>query len=793
MKHFRLLLATLLAVVCSTGAWAQAFTSGGHQYVPIYGYTTTDEACLLRLAAGSVDVTIPGTVYNNGQAYRVTNISSHWLDDCKTTLQSVTLPSTLEDYERLAGGHFIVNFKGCTSLKKVDLRECANFPWLGYEVFKGLTSLQTVQLPSSILHIEKRAFEGCENLGYVNLDNITDFEYRALADCKALESITLSNVLIEDEVFSGCTGLRFLSLDHCRLGKGVFEGCSSLVTVSLYNWDYPIQERTFKNCTSLRVFSVPATVTSIGPEAFAGCTSLEIVSLPEPESSIGEKAFYGCTSLNNITLPETVNYIGKSAFTDVKTFDSPGSRVICVHPDFYQTPSNVTVNVPCGMTGKYKTLVGWQKSGFIFKESGNMTLNAYAGECSTGVTIQADEGAVWTIAAAGGSLTRTLALPQQITVTAPEDEIEKVIYNGEDITSQGTNDGSNKIFTLSSFTDVNNLYVFTNPLPEVAGEEDWCWNGNMEGGQITQWVNTWAPETEQKTWTRIILEGNSAWVPSGVNNEDWKLIRKWLGGSETAGTHTSGYHAHYLDMKNAIFLPVNWDFYGDLLVGEEGDVPDFAFAECVNLDTLILPTRAYYLGERIFYGTRSNLVVHAPWEEPVTDMSGECFGENDADVSGMTLIVPRGSLEAYQNAEHWRAFGTIIEEPMTADEEQVTILCSDRSAAVQAWMNGNTNMGTVDTETGMLTFIMKKTGDLQLRVPTTHHVSKIYINGVDETENCTVAQGSGYTSYTHAALTQTSNTVFIQFEGTATGDVNGDGQVTIADVTKLVNIILGKE
>ena len=25
------------------------------------------------------------------------------------------------------------------------------------------------------------------------------------------------------------------------------------------------------------------------------------------------------------------------------------------------------------------------------------------------------------------------------------------------------------------------------------------------------------------------------------------------------------------------------------------------------------------------------------------------------------------------------------------------------------------------------------------------------------------------------------------------GDVNGDGQVTIADVTKLVNIILGKE
>ena len=29
--------------------------------------------------------------------------------------------------------------------------------------------------------------------------------------------------------------------------------------------------------------------------------------------------------------------------------------------------------------------------------------------------------------------------------------------------------------------------------------------------------------------------------------------------------------------------------------------------------------------------------------------------------------------------------------------------------------------------------------------------------------------------------------------GGANGDINGDGQVTIADVTKLVNIILGKE
>ena len=791
MKHLRLLLATLLALVCSTGVWAQWYKYGGHWYT-----IDATGATLARLAPGSVDVTIPSTVNINGNNYNVYSLSANICDSCTTTLKRIVFPSTLTESGRNIRGLLTCYFFECTSLEEVDMRN-SQLIRLDNGIFEGLKSLKRVYLSSTIRQIASKVFEGCENLVYINLNNVNTILNRAFAGCIKLESLDLNNAFISEEAFSGCTGLRYVTLDNCWMSdNAVFEGCSSLVSVNLINHDRTpyIPGQTFKNCTSLRVFSVPETVTSIGPEAFAGCTSLAIVSLPEPESgfSIGEKAFYGCTSLNNITLPATTNYIDELAFTDVKTFECPGSNVVCVHPDFYQTTSSVTVNVPCGMTSKYKALLGWQKSGFIFKESGNMTLNAYAGKCSTGVTIQAGD-AVWTIPAAGGSLIQTLALPQQITVTAPGDEIEKVFYNGEDITIEGENEGSNKIFTLSSFTDVNNLYVFTNPLPEVAGEEDWRWNGNMEGGQITQWVTTWAPETEQKTWTRIILEGNSAWIPSGVNNEDWKLIRKWLGGGETAGTHTSGYHAHYLDMKNAIFLPVNWDFYGYLLVGEEGDVPDFAFAECVNLDTLILPTRAYYLGEWIFYGTRSNLVVHAPWEEPVTNMSEECFGMNDAFVSGMTLIVPRGSLAAYQNAEHWSAFGTIIEEPMTADEEQVTIICSDRSAAVQALMNGNTNMGTVDTETGMLTFIMKKTGDLQLRVPTTHHVSKIYINEVDETENCTVAQGSDYTSYTHAALTQTTNTVYIQFEGTATGDVNGDGQVTIADVTKLVNIILGKE
>ncbi len=55
-------------------------------------------------------------------------------------------------------------------------------------------------------------------------------------------------------------------------------------------------------------------VTSVGREAFLDCTQLERVDLPESLVSIGARAFYSCFSLEQIQIPNGVTSLGEYAF-----------------------------------------------------------------------------------------------------------------------------------------------------------------------------------------------------------------------------------------------------------------------------------------------------------------------------------------------------------------------------------------------------------------------------------------------------------------------------------------------
>ena len=71
-------------------------------------------------------------------------------------------------------------------------------------------------------------------------------------------------------------------------------------------------------------------------------------------------------------------------------------------------------------------------------------------------------------------------------------------------------------------------------------------------------------------------------------------------------------------------------------------------------------------------------------------------------------------------------------------------------------------------------------------------ITKVYRDGVDYTSNMT-ADGDYMTCTISADDLQTTTWLIMTVDNTAKGDVNEDGKITIADVTKLVNIILGKE
>ena len=141
------------------------------------------------------------------------------------------------------------------------------------------------------------------------------------------------------------------------IGYGAFRDCSSLTSITIPNSVTSIGNNAFENCSSLTSVTIGNSVTSIGINAFENCSSLTSVTIPNSVTSIRTSVFNNCSSLTSITIPNSVTSIGSSAFygcdglTSVtclaNTPPSLGGNV------FYNTPSNKTLNVNCGLKDDY--------------------------------------------------------------------------------------------------------------------------------------------------------------------------------------------------------------------------------------------------------------------------------------------------------------------------------------------------------------------------------------------------------------------------------------------------------
>lgn len=207
---------------------------------------------------------------------------------------------------------------------------------VGSYAFYNCLMLTSVDLPSTVTSIGERAFAECSALAQVVIPNtVESMGYGAFGGCRSLTHVDFPSSLTElvDEVFcsSGLTDI-LIPAAITSISSTAFMGCVDLATIAVdaANPVYDsrdqcnaiIDTETDKLVTGCRNSTIPNTVLIIGYGAFKNCTGLNSIVIGNSVTTIESEAFSGCRNLAEINLPSSVTTIGYNAFLDCKGLQS---------------------------------------------------------------------------------------------------------------------------------------------------------------------------------------------------------------------------------------------------------------------------------------------------------------------------------------------------------------------------------------------------------------------------------------------------------------------------------------
>ena len=381
----------------------------------------------------------------------------------KKILMNVKLPASLRTIESSA-------FQGCSSLDG-SLTFPDNLRLIGWSAFQGCSSLDEVVLNESLEVIQGYAFEGCSSL----TQEITlprDFQSlgeRAFANCSSLYGTVKFNrdfyMFMGTEGYGSSTGYCFENCSNIEtvdmsepdfldeIPNGTFAGCTSLKTILLPQNLDRIDNLAFENCSSLDNIEFPNTLLVINWGAFQNCTSLSSLNLSDCKDlgTIQGCAFNGCTSLETVYLPKSLNWIGENAFKDC--LNMANLTVEAVQPadvgdDVFRNVKtrSCVLSIPTGTYSDYLNAPQW--GAFVsMRKSIDVTVGDGANLYVVNDEPAAARGPRRTSAEQQGAKVKdgsSLYVQENETATFkvnPDENVEiaKVLFNGKDVTSELVN------------------------------------------------------------------------------------------------------------------------------------------------------------------------------------------------------------------------------------------------------------------------------------------------------------------------------------------------------------------
>ena len=172
-------------------------------------------------------------------------------------------------------------------------------------------SIESVNMPQSVVKIGWHAFDGCKNLRYINLPKYMEkIVACAFSECSSLEKVIIPNGIkdIEDSVFSGCKSLKTVKIPYSveKIEQYAFCGCVSLTELLLPNNIKEIGKSAFYYCKSLKKLDFPKSLKVIEEMAFEHCSKLREINIQNQEIKIADTAFLGCILLDDMPIDKII-------------------------------------------------------------------------------------------------------------------------------------------------------------------------------------------------------------------------------------------------------------------------------------------------------------------------------------------------------------------------------------------------------------------------------------------------------------------------------------------------------
>ena len=209
------------------------------------------------------------------------------------------------------------------------------------------TDIRSLTIPASVKYIGRNAFNNCSYLtGHLIIpDSVLIIGEKAFCHCDGISEITIGKGVtsIGEDAF---TEIGFKTLNwnarHCESSGMAYDchsvnqvligdevevlPCSFVAYSQISQVDIPSSVKTicdgaFEGCYNLGDVTLPNSVTSVGESVFAW-SSLTGITLSNSLTSIGRYAFSGCGNLTEVTIPNSVTKIGNEAFSSCEGLTS---------------------------------------------------------------------------------------------------------------------------------------------------------------------------------------------------------------------------------------------------------------------------------------------------------------------------------------------------------------------------------------------------------------------------------------------------------------------------------------